>query len=94
MLAFDTAMILGKYNVTYWRCPFCGFIQTDNLYWLNEAYSSAIAATDIGLVSRNYSFAIKSSAILKICLSTAKSYLDFGGIWRFCTFDARCWISF
>lgn len=79
MFTFDTTMILGKYDTVYWRCSDCGFIQTDNPYWLNEAYSSAIADTDIGLMSRNYSFATKSSAILKICLSTAKSHLDFWG---------------
>lgn len=79
MVTFDTAMILGKYNVTYWKCSDCGFIHTDTPYWLNEAYSSAIADTDIGLVSRNYNLSIKSSAVLKMCLPTAKNYLDFGG---------------
>jgi len=49
---FD-ATILGKYQVDYNRCRTCGFIQTESPYWLEESYSDAIAATDVGLVNRN-----------------------------------------
>ena len=38
---FDTAMILKKYKVNYWRCQNCGFIETDTPYWLDESYSDA-----------------------------------------------------
>ena len=51
MSIFDEAMILKKYKVNYWECRECGFIQTDNPYWLNEAYSSAIVDADIGLAN-------------------------------------------
>lgn len=47
------ANILGKYDVSYWRCDACDFIQTDPPTWLDEAYQSAITDQDIGLVKRN-----------------------------------------
>ena len=48
--SFDSARILRKYDVDYFECPYCGFIQTEEPYWLTEAYSSAITSSDIGLV--------------------------------------------
>lgn len=45
--------ILGKYSTTYFKCPECEIIKPENPYWLAESYSSAIAETDVGLVSRN-----------------------------------------
>ena len=53
MNTFNMAIILNKYNVQYYRCYNCGYICTEEPYWLEEAYSSAIANTDIGLISRN-----------------------------------------
>ena len=54
--------ILNKYNINYFRCPNCDFIQTENPYWLEEAYGSAISSLDIGLVGRN----IKTQSLLRI----------------------------
>ena len=86
---FDTATILKKYKVNYWRCQNCGFIETDTPYWLDESYSDAINDADVGLAKRNYMVAEKTAAILKICLPNSKTHLDFGGgIWSFCAFDA------
>ncbi len=44
-----TAKVLGKYDVQYYQCVITGFIQTEEPYWLEEAYSSAITKLDIGL---------------------------------------------
>src|SRR5689334_8705234 len=50
---FGSGLILNKYNVKFFRCSYCGFIQTEAPYWLEEAYSTPIASSDIGYVSRN-----------------------------------------
>jgi hypothetical protein len=50
---FSEAKILNKYNIVYYLCSCCGFLFTENPYWLNEAYSEAINLTDTGLVKRN-----------------------------------------
>ena len=31
------AEVLNKYDAKYFKCQNCGFIQTENPYWLNEA---------------------------------------------------------
>jgi len=46
------ATIANKFVIDYFRCPNCGFIQTEDPYWLEEVYSSPIADTDIGLLQR------------------------------------------
>ncbi|MDW6002166.1 class I SAM-dependent methyltransferase [Vibrio mangrovi] len=45
--------VLGKYNVNYYKCEHCGIIKTETPHWLDEAYSDAIAGSDIGLLERN-----------------------------------------
>ena len=47
---FVTKQVLTKYNVKYYRCSSCQFIQTEEPYWLDEAYNKAITKLDIGLV--------------------------------------------
>ncbi|MEJ2506837.1 MAG: hypothetical protein P8Y81_11315 [Ignavibacteriaceae bacterium] len=48
-----SATVLQKYDVKYFHCPECGFLQTEEPYWLDEAYSSAIGAEDTGLIALN-----------------------------------------
>lgn len=50
--------ILGKYRASYLQCRQCGFVSaTPSEQWLEEAYSSAITSSDLGLLARNYHFA-------------------------------------
>lgn len=79
MNAWDNAKIMGKYSITYWRCPECGYIKTDTPYWLDEAYSSAIGDSDIGLPSRNIWLSEITSAVIKCCFPNKETFLDFGG---------------
>ena len=75
---FDKAILMNKYEVKYFRCPHCGFVQTEDSYWLEEAYSDAIADSDIGLISRNIYLASVVNTMLKI-LSPQAQLLDYGG---------------
>lgn len=75
---FDKATIIGKYVIEYFHCPHCGFVQTEDPYWLNEAYSSAITNSDIGLIQRNIMLSEKMDLILKL-LGNITSCLDYGG---------------
>jgi len=36
------SVILKKYNINYYYCANCGFLQTEEPYWLNEAYGDSI----------------------------------------------------
>lgn len=59
-----TAHVLSKYQADYEVCDACGFLRAHAPYWLDEAYSSAIAAADTGLVMRNISLACKVATVL------------------------------
>lgn len=72
--------VLNKYDVSYFKCSNCGFIQTETPFWLNEAYESAITQLDIGLVSRNLYFAeILEDFLNRGILNENGIYLDYAG---------------
>lgn len=74
-----TARLLTKYDVTYHQCPECGLLQTEEPYWLDEAYSDAIALADTGLVRRNLSLAERLTVLLYISYNEKGTYLDTAG---------------
>lgn len=45
-------IILNK-NISYFECHHCGYIQTEEPYWLDQAYSKAINDSDTGILIRN-----------------------------------------
>jgi hypothetical protein len=75
---FD-ARILRKYQVRYFYCGTCGLLQTEEPYWLEEAYSRAIAESDTGLVARNLNISFRLGALLYFCFDRDAQYLDFAG---------------
>jgi len=72
-------VILHRYDVQYYRCDACGLLQTEKPFWLNEAYDSAIADSDTGLVNRNISCAKKISSLLYLMGLSDKRLLDCAG---------------
>lgn len=75
---FD-AEVLHKYRVRYHRCQQCGFIQTDEPFWMDEAYSSAINDIDIGPVSRAITSAPIVEGVILTQFDPHGRFLDFGG---------------
>jgi len=71
--------VLKKYNVSYFFCETCGFMQTETPYWLDEAYSNAIAISDTGLVHRNLVISKVLSVFLFFSFGTKAAYLDMAG---------------
>ncbi len=76
---FGEAVILAKYKVQYFRCRLCGFVQTEEPFWLSEAYSSAIASLDVGIMIRNLHNADFTAAIISLLFPSSTRYLDFAG---------------
>ena len=75
------AQVLCRHRATYDYCHDCGFLRARNPHWLDEAYSSAIASTDTGVVMRNIDVARK---LIKIYLGVLGEqghgrYCDMGG---------------
>jgi len=76
---FARGIILNKYDIQYYSCDQCGFIQTESPYWLEEAYSSAIAKSDIGLIGRNIKLSSFCAALIPMFYDAKTSFLDYGG---------------
>jgi Methyltransferase domain len=74
-----TATVLDKHSVRYFLCPNCAFVQTEDPYWLSEAYSDAITKTDIGLVGRNVSLAAQTKLLILAYFDHRQKFLDYGG---------------
>ena len=74
-----TNTILSKYDVAYYFCDNCGFLQTERPYWLGEAYADAIAAEDVDLVGRNLRMRRILTCVLPACFDRDAVLLDLAG---------------
>ncbi len=72
-------VIMHKYKIAYFSCKKCGFINTENPYWLKEAYINPINLSDTGLVARNLIISSKVSNFIYFYNKHFISYLDYGG---------------
>ncbi len=69
--------ILKKYIVSYFRCEYCGSVQTENPYWLKEAYKDWLTKFDTGIFSRVSNNFLVSFLLCKIFNLT--NIIDYGG---------------
>ena len=74
-----TGQILQQYSVQYFRCGKCEFIQTEEPYWLSEAYSSAISDLDLGPVNRAFTGAGLIEGLLLAFFDPNAKFVDWGG---------------
>ena len=70
--------LLGKYDVEYHSCGGCGLVQTDAPFWLEEAYSRAIASVDLGPISRAMLNARIVETLLLTSFDPKSRYIDWG----------------
>ena len=59
-----SAVVMSRFEAEFDYCTNCGFLCARNPHWLAEAYSTAIASTDTGLVMRNNTIARKLASVL------------------------------
>jgi hypothetical protein len=76
---FARATLLGKYEVAYYRCHHCGFVETEEPYWFDDAYAAAITESDIGMVSRSVGLATVSRAVIGAFFNPKDRFVDYGG---------------
>lgn len=76
--AFKTT-ILKKYQVNFYKCEKCGFLQSEDPYWLQESYTEAINLSDTGILARN-EYLRKIVTVLTFCFfGKSTKILDWGG---------------
>jgi hypothetical protein len=71
--------LLNRHFVEFYHCPACGFIQTQEPYWLEEAYAAAINRADVGLIGRNLRLAKISKAVIFSFFADNGRFIDYGG---------------
>jgi len=74
-----SAKILNKYNIKYFNCPQCGFLQVEEPFWLQEAYAQPINISDTGYLQRNIGLSKTTSAILTLFFNHKEKFLDYAG---------------
>lgn len=76
---FGRQRVLTAFNAECRRCSACGYVFVVEPHWLEQAYSTAIAALDTGIVTRNLWLADATCALLGLSLRGVRRSLDFGG---------------
>jgi hypothetical protein len=71
--------LLDKYDIDYFYCARCGFLQTEEPYWLEEAYCEPINKSDTGYLVRNLSCSKKLTILLYLVFGSRAKYLDYAG---------------
>lgn len=74
-----THPVLGKYECRYDFCDTCGVLQTEEPYWLDEAYASPLAAADTTMLWRNQYLARAMSVLLYVLFDPRGRFLDAAG---------------
>ena len=77
-----SAQLLNK-KVEYFECLNCRYVQTEEPYWLDNAYASTINISDTGIMSRNLSNV--SLVLATLILIKKKSGVDYAGGYGFLT---------
>ena len=70
---------MNKYQIKYFYCEYCGFLQTENPFWLDEAYSNPINIEDTRYLVRNIKLSKKLTILIPLFFNKNKKYVDYGG---------------
>jgi Methyltransferase domain len=73
------ALVLGRHEVRYHHCRTCGLLETEEPFWLSEAYADAITVQDTGLVGRNLAFANDVAVLIYCFFDRNCKFVDYAG---------------
>jgi hypothetical protein len=71
--------VLDRYDINYFQCPLCEFIQTEEPFWLEEAYKHSLNIEDTGIIKRNLLCAKRTSVVLYSLFNHHGKFIDYGG---------------
>jgi hypothetical protein len=71
--------ILRKHDVAFFRCAECGFLQTEEPFWLAEAYASPLSPLDVYLIARPLGLGEVTKNVILNYFDNTKKFLDYGG---------------
>ncbi len=73
------ARLVSKYDVSYFSCGTCGFVHTQDPFWLSEVYGEAYTDEDTGALQRNLHCARIVPSVILSFFDPGGKFLDFGG---------------
>jgi len=73
------ARVLYKYDVDYYQCTVCDFGQTENPYWLDEAYLNSMNLSDTGVMLRSERMSKICTTLIALFLDKKAAFLDYAG---------------
>lgn len=74
-----SAKILNKFNIKYFHCKNCYFLQTQTPYWLQESYEQPINNSDTGYMQRNITLSRQTAILAKLLFKQHSNFLDYAG---------------
>jgi len=77
--AIFTSVLLQKYFTQYYQCNNCGYVQTGEPFWLEEAYKIPINKSDTGMIMRNYWFRNVTATIIYFLFDHKVKFFDYSG---------------
>jgi hypothetical protein len=79
MKAVFRCAVLDKYDITNYYCNNCGFLCTEDPYWLKEAYVDSIGDTDTGILQRNIYLSKITTVLIYFFLHKKSKFIDYAG---------------
>lgn len=73
------ANMLGKLRVAYYLCKQCGYLFTEEPYWLEDAYAESISQNDANIMTRTLKLKEFVSVLLLNLFDHKAKFLDYGG---------------
>jgi hypothetical protein len=70
---------MNKYTIDYFHCDHCDFLQTEDPYWLEEAYSQPINSSDTGYMVRNLFYFKRLTILLYLLFGKSGQFVDYAG---------------
>lgn len=77
------SLIRKKYSVNFYQCTECGFVQPEEPFWLDEAYSKSMNLGDTGQVVRSLSARNVVVSLVFLWFDKFAKYLDFASGYGF-----------
>ncbi|MCO7246810.1 class I SAM-dependent methyltransferase [Halomonas sp. Mc5H-6] len=74
-----SSVIMNKYEIDYFHCDHCDFLQTEEPYWLDEAYAQSINVSDTGYMVRNLFYSKRLTILLYFLFGKNGRYVDYAG---------------
>ena len=77
--AIFSTVLLQKHSAQFFKCSKCGYVQTEEPYWLEEAYKASINDSDTGMMIRSFWHRNIAATLIYFLFDKNSKFLDYGG---------------